>query len=729
MLILIFILFLFSAYFIYVVVSSNQETNIEKEKNNLQSVVSLIDSELEEIEVLSKEMRESQEFLSLLDEMSVQNDKYLEMSAIEKCQNLRQISDIFYECIFYLPDKNLFLDSNSSHTTDIYYESVFFVRGQSCDEFIDFVVSLSEKEQACCVVTTYHYGIVRSNLMFATKHYINNRAVYQINIIDLDMLEEKFLNDDIIIYSMVEEELLTNSFFEDDEQTDNLIKTVLAEEKSVGAVSVENETYSYNTLLERGFLFLDDFDKGFNDAQISSFIMIMSFVFIVSIFGNIVLLKRYTKKNVDPAIRLIEKISKQGIGQENKKFLSDVEMEFSYIEADNISTKKKNELYKLNEKNIFYYKLFNGKFKNVSTIKKIMQDLDINSNFDKYILFMCHYYKNEDKISDSQQVLQEIKEAFRLPEKFICSYNYDDDLICFVTSIEKYDYNYFVDISKKLIDKISEKYDFYVDIAFSTVQKDLLVINTTAEELKYLCKNKQSEFDNGVLKYKKEYFFSTKEYKFSPSQQSVIISSISQGDYETARNVINKLIEENLINTSLDVYATRLFLIQLFSVFNNLLNELKEYPDLLDEYAYISKTIFTMDELVLAQNILDLSKKLATLIKNKEIEEHGDLKNQVKQIIDAHFNEKNFDVKKLCAILEVNYNTVAIQYKNLYNNTISKVLEQKRIDEAKNLLLNMDIKISEISEKCGYSSSESFRRAFKKNVGISPSEYQIQNAK
>ena len=56
------------------------------------------------------------------------------------------------------------------------------------------------------------------------------------------------------------------------------------------------------------------------------------------------------------------------------------------------------------------------------------------------------------------------------------------------------------------------------------------------------------------------------------------------------------------------------------------------------------------------------------------------------------------------------------------NENFSSYLERIRMDKACEMLMgNMQVK--EVSEKVGYLSDVSFRRAFKKRMGLSPSDY------
>lgn len=55
--------------------------------------------------------------------------------------------------------------------------------------------------------------------------------------------------------------------------------------------------------------------------------------------------------------------------------------------------------------------------------------------------------------------------------------------------------------------------------------------------------------------------------------------------------------------------------------------------------------------------------------------------------------------------------------------TFSKYLEGLRIEKACELIRNSDLNIEAIATEVGYTSSLSFRRAFKKVMGMPPSSY------
>lgn len=61
--------------------------------------------------------------------------------------------------------------------------------------------------------------------------------------------------------------------------------------------------------------------------------------------------------------------------------------------------------------------------------------------------------------------------------------------------------------------------------------------------------------------------------------------------------------------------------------------------------------------------------------------------------------------------------------KQVFNSTFQEIKNQKRIENAKRLIENTDLSLTEISEKAGYNSYAGFHKMFCRQTGKSPQEY------
>jgi len=66
-------------------------------------------------------------------------------------------------------------------------------------------------------------------------------------------------------------------------------------------------------------------------------------------------------------------------------------------------------------------------------------------------------------------------------------------------------------------------------------------------------------------------------------------------------------------------------------------------------------------------------------------------------------------------------------FKHLYNCTVNQYIQEKRLEKARNLLINSDMTISEIVSAIGLKSASYFSRIFKNKYGVQPSMFNKKN--
>ena len=81
------------------------------------------------------------------------------------------------------------------------------------------------------------------------------------------------------------------------------------------------------------------------------------------------------------------------------------------------------------------------------------------------------------------------------------------------------------------------------------------------------------------------------------------------------------------------------------------------------------------------------------------------------------------DIAQACACSQ---STVCHVFKQYTGKSIKKYIDNLRINQAKRLLSTSDLPINRIAQLCGFSNINYFPTAFKKQIGISPTEYRRQ---
>ena len=91
--------------------------------------------------------------------------------------------------------------------------------------------------------------------------------------------------------------------------------------------------------------------------------------------------------------------------------------------------------------------------------------------------------------------------------------------------------------------------------------------------------------------------------------------------------------------------------------------------------------------------------------------------------IDKNYGNDMLSVSIIAQEFHMSESYFSQYFKKYADQTFSKYLETLRINNACELIKQTKYTIEEISEKIGYSSALSFRRAFKKVIGMPPSSY------
>lgn len=99
---------------------------------------------------------------------------------------------------------------------------------------------------------------------------------------------------------------------------------------------------------------------------------------------------------------------------------------------------------------------------------------------------------------------------------------------------------------------------------------------------------------------------------------------------------------------------------------------------------------------------------------------------QVMHYIDTHIYSIT-NLSDLSRVFRFNYSYLSKLFKNTTGKTISDYYQNRRLDMAKLLIVERQMKICQIAEALNYSSLYSFSKAFKSKYGVSPSHYLEKN--
>jgi len=109
-------------------------------------------------------------------------------------------------------------------------------------------------------------------------------------------------------------------------------------------------------------------------------------------------------------------------------------------------------------------------------------------------------------------------------------------------------------------------------------------------------------------------------------------------------------------------------------------------------------------------------------VKRKQQKRNNNIIYEIEKYLQHNFN-REIKLQEISEHFYISREYVSRKFKQEFNVNISDYIVQIRINKAKSLLKNSQLKIYEIANMVGYQDDKYFRKVFKKIVGITPNEY------
>lgn len=149
----------------------------------------------------------------------------------------------------------------------------------------------------------------------------------------------------------------------------------------------------------------------------------------------------------------------------------------------------------------------------------------------------------------------------------------------------------------------------------------------------------------------------------------------------------------------------------------------KIITSLFDDYGDGYRSIYKQTSMLQVLNWLrHLRDGLCAHLANGQKSQTNKIVLQVKQYIDCHITEKLL-LPEVASIFHITPNYLSLLFKKHSDIGFSEYISQRKIDYAKTLLNQGELKVYEIAEALGFESAFYFSKVFKKVEGCSPRDY------
>lgn len=214
----------------------------------------------------------------------------------------------------------------------------------------------------------------------------------------------------------------------------------------------------------------------------------------------------------------------------------------------------------------------------------------------------------------------------------------------------------------------------------------------------------------------------TDAYVFDDDRAAAFASALQSGGEDEARRWLGSLARDIRRHPHTAVSYTKGVYLQLYQVLRQFGKESG-----LAEFRQDASVGPFAERLHACQRLDDLRALLegeqAALFERLEARKGNSIVRQVAQYIERHYQNRELSLSEIGKYVGVTVPHLCSVFKESTGVTIKQYMSEYRINRAKALLANRELKLFDIALQVGYADGEYFSKMFKKIAGMQPSEY------
>ena len=304
---------------------------------------------------------------------------------------------------------------------------------------------------------------------------------------------------------------------------------------------------------------------------------------------------------------------------------------------------------------------------------------------------------------------------------------YDLDQLTTTIILPKVDISY--DILKERINKVNSEmrseYEVTPYWGISDECNNLLQLWRAFEQSKSALKSGIQEGDKNFIEYSALIADQT-TYYYPEVLEKQLMSYTKEGNGEGIRKLLDIVYTENFENRTLQESTIDKLYIEIKGTILKLTkkDDTQFYIDSIEKYM-ISKTEDDIKHCF--SKIKDLCSGISATYSQEKKVQQSKLIHRIMNYINEEYANANLGLGMIATNFNISEGYVSSLFKEQAGVNFTEYVENQRINKACELIKTTDLNINDISEKVGYNSVQSFRRAFKRLHGFSPSELRKNN--
>lgn len=375
----------------------------------------------------------------------------------------------------------------------------------------------------------------------------------------------------------------------------------------------------------------------------------------------------------------------------------------------------------------FFNSLLKGEYSTDAEAQNIMKQININIIGENFIVLLINingYYVNLNpevikELAINRMIVENVTQQ-NIENGYI--HLLDESKLAIILSYESSNKEECSLNVRNLVDRISKHlkqvYNLTVIFGAGDFTSSLLQLVQSYEQAVKVLEYKLMKRDSGELFYNEMPVMGV-GYYYPVDVEARIINVVKAGDNETLQNYVKNLYDENFIKRDLSVdMITKLF----HDMRDTLYKIIHEGEELKSVEEKVDKIKCSGNPEKVFRSFLIIYEELCSISIRLKKDSENRLINDIMAYIKENYMDINFSTYIVASKFGISEAYFPHFFKSETGDTFSSTLEDIRIEKACELL-KTDLSIKDIADKVGYSGDKSFRRAFKRAKGVSPTEF------
>lgn len=213
------------------------------------------------------------------------------------------------------------------------------------------------------------------------------------------------------------------------------------------------------------------------------------------------------------------------------------------------------------------------------------------------------------------------------------------------------------------------------------------------------------------------------QYEYSDQKEKQLIESLMLGKANEAKKIYEDIITQTY---QYPIIIYNMVISRLIFAIDNVVSVIKKnsIEGAFTGYFVLTNLMQETDSLELRNaKFYDLFDRIQRELENRKSERQEQVIGRITNMLDNSLEDPSFSLDTLSETIGMSAAYMCRIYKQYTGRTIMDILVSKRMEKAKELLVNTDLPINEIAIKVGYRNSTYFYRVFKKENGVTPNEF------